>query len=467
MAKSLKRQADEAELRLKVAYMSKVQEMMQSLPSFAKDADESKWVSLTAERHEYTEADITSMQESAMALYYTDPSARGIIDTMVNFVVGSDAHMSPVDESELVAEVWKNFCDENGFDMRMKELVRRTFRDGESFLRFFKNKTKGGAPLVRFLEPTKIHDDTGTHSFGIETDPEDVETIIRYHLKDGNSILTEDVIHTKINVDANVKRGISFLVGISKYIVKYGGWIDDRIKLNKIRTMFNMVMKVTGISPADFSDKLDDATNKRTKSGESKKRLPKSGTVLIATPGVEYDFKNLNIDASDTKDDGRLIELQIAKGTNLTEYVVRADSSNSNYSSTMVSESPMVKMFEAWQDIFEKPMKKIFKKVIEIAIANKVLPKETDTDCAVNFAALIHRNLGEETTAYCLQIEERLVSKKTISEKFGYDYDLERIQILKEIEEDKALGLDIDPNAEAEREAEGDDEEDNANDSDE
>jgi len=434
--KTLTQKRKDAILRAEAAYYGRVADMMQALPTFARDVDEGEWKALGIGKRVYEEADVAEMQETAMKLYYTDPSASGIIDTMVNFVVGRDAHITPVDENQKVKDWWAEFSQVNEFDTRMKELVRRCFRDGEAFLRFFKSKQRGGVPLVRFVEPDMVADPNHKHSFGIQTDPEDVETVIRYLLKDGKSIKAADMIHTKIRVDSNVKRGVSFLVGIAKYIVKYGSWLDDRIMLNKIRTMFNMVVKVTGISPSTFGEKFADVTGKSSIGGTAKKRMPKSGSVLVATPGVDYDFKNLQIHAPDTAADGRLIELQVAKGTNLTEYVVRADSSNSNYSSTMVSESPMVRNFQAWQDVFEKPFKKIFTKVIEIGIKLGKIPRGSNTECNVNFAGLIHRDIKEETEAYVMQIMEQLVSRRTVSETLGYNYETEKVQIEKELKEE-------------------------------
>lgn len=448
MGLSVDKQIEKQEKRLQLAQMKRMEELLQSLPRFAKDEDESEWQSLSAGKRIYTEQDISDMQERAMELYYTDPSARGVIDTMVNFTLGKDAHVTPVDENPKVKAWWEEFKDVNKWDKRMRELVKRTFRDGESFLRFFKNKRQRGVPLVRFVEPDKITDPNHKHSFGIETDPEDVEDIKRYFLKNGKRIRAQDMIHTKINVDSNVKRGVSFLVGIAKYIVKYGGWLDDRIVLNKIRTMFNLIMKVTGISPEAAGEKFEDTVGKTGIGQTAKKRMPKSGSVLVSTPGIDYEFKNLNVHAQDTGADGRLIELQVAKGTNLTEYVVRADSSNSNYSSTMVSESPMVRMFESWQDTFAEPLKAIFAEVIRRGKIARKVPRGASDKCSVNFAALIHRDIEKETNAYVLQILNRVVSKRTVSEKFGYNYEHEQKQIEKEEEEEANQGFETRGNEE-------------------
>jgi len=439
---NIKMQKRMAHDKLEMAYYERMTELVQSIPTFARDSDEGKWQNLTGiGKRVIEETDVEKMQETAFKLYYKDPSARGVIDTMVNFVLGKDAHITPVDESDKVKNWWKNFCDTNEFDMKMKELVKRCFRDGESFLRKFRSKKAKGVPLIRFVEPNKIKDPNGGHSFGIQTDPDDVEDIKAYYIleKSGTTakrVLAENIIHTKILVDGNVKRGISFLTGVAKYIVKYGSWLDDRIMLNKIRTMFNLIVKVTGITPLGFKEKFGDTISKTPIGGVAKKRMPKPGSVLVSSPGIDYEFKNLNIHAPDTAADGRLIELQVGKGTGLTEYVVRDDASNSNYSSTMVSESPMVRMFESWQDLFEKPFKKIFAAVIEEGIKQKVLPKNTSKECTINFTGLIHRDVKADSEAYQIQVSAGFVSKRTVSEKLGYDYNKEKELIKKEVEEE-------------------------------
>jgi hypothetical protein len=432
---------NDAYMEMQTEYFKAMTDLMQAtVPRFAKDDDEGEWTSLVSGKHVYNETDIEEMQETALKLYYTDPTARGIIDMMVNFVVGRDARVTPVSENPKVIQWWDDFYTSNGMDLRIKEMVRRAFRDGESFLRLFKSKTGGGRniPIARFVDPCDIRDPMHKHSFGIQTNPDDVEDVRFYILKTGTKIRANDIIHTKINVDSNVKRGVSFLVGIAKYIVKYGGWIDDRIMLNKVRSMFSMIIKVAGITPESFASKYKDVGRTQVSPNDPtdpNKQMMRSGSVLVATPGLDYEFKNLNVHAPDTKDDGRLIELMVAKGTGLTEYVVRGDASNSNYSSTMVSESPMVRMLEAWQDIFQCPIKRLYENVIKRGIRAGKLPRNSDVTCDVNFAALIHRDLKEETEAYISQIAAELVSRKTISERLGYDYSSEKGIVEKELKE--------------------------------
>lgn len=468
MSQTLEQKQVNMRRRLEIQQMRSIVDMMQAIPSFARDVDEGKWKSLTVGKEIYTEQEISEMQNTARSLYYTDPSARGVIDMMVNFVVGRDAYIKPVSSNSKVVKYWDDFTLINRFDRRMKEHVRRSFRDGESFFRLFKpsGKSKTMVPLARFTEPDDVSDFSKKWSHGIETDPDDVETVVRYHLKYKNESDVEKtgvvdpnhMIHTKINVDMNVKRGVSFLVGIAKYIVKYGGWLDDRIMLNKIRSMFCMIMKVSGVDLNTFDDKFEDTTGKTASDGIAAKRLPKPGSILLSTPGVEYNMMNMNIHAPDTQPDGRAIELQVAKGTGLTEYVVRGDASNSNYSSTMVSESPMVRSFESWQDYFKDDFKEMYRKVIWLGKELRVIPQNSDEECEVVFSALIHRNVKDETEALAVQRSLGWISDRTASQKLGYNYDEEKPRIEVEDKEKADKGFENEQRVKGEQIDESDEE---------
>jgi len=413
-------------------------QVMESLPTFAQDNDEGQWKTLSSGKAVYSEEDIQKMQVAARDMYYKNPLARGIIETIINFTIGKECQITAGDDNEVVQEYWDEFCKVNKFDQKSKEIVRRSLRDGESFVRFFEpvDGGDGKVPLIRFVEPDEISDKSNKHSYGIETDTDDIEKVVNYHrtyIESNNTIQeevipAEDIIHTKIKVDSNVKRGISFFVGIASYITKYKLWLDDRIVLNKLRTMYNLIGKPTGTSPSDLASKFSDVTGKTSTGGTAKKKLPKSGSVLLTT-GVEWEFKNLNINASDTAADGRAILLMIVAGSNLAEYMVTGDSSNSNFASTMVSESPAVKAFEAHQDTYEKVYKEIYTWVITYGISKGYIPEESDSKCQVEFPILIHRDMKDETESLQIQRVNNWVSNQTASAKLGYNYKEEQEQI--------------------------------------
>ena len=70
--RTLRLQKEKAELAMQIAYMRRIEDMFQSLPAFARDADEGEWKALGTGKRVYTEADIDEMQETAIKLYYTE-----------------------------------------------------------------------------------------------------------------------------------------------------------------------------------------------------------------------------------------------------------------------------------------------------------------------------------------------------------------------------------------------------------
>jgi hypothetical protein len=158
----------------------------------------------------------------------------------------------------------------------------------------------------------------------------------------------------------------------------------------------------------------------------------------------------------------------IALGTSLPEFITRGDASNANYSSSMVAESPFIKAMESWQDFFEKPLSKVFERVVEYGIATgKIPPKTTkfkreydretgkdieteeegptDTTCEVNMAMLLHRDLEKETNAYINQDTNGIISEQTAREKLGHDNETELDRLDKERRDAEEREPDISP----------------------
>jgi len=429
--------------------------LIESTPEFAQDTDEGEWTLLDGSKDSYSEQDLDTLREQARKLYYKDPGARGLIESMIGFILGRNA--SVMAEDEETQAYWDAWCadKQNKFDMRSKELVKRLLRDGEFFLRFFntasqisymygnekdpKSKT-AEYQTIRFIDPEEIKDTSNTHSYGIETDPDDVETVLKYHrcFIKGNVEHTDvidagEIVHGKILCDSNEKRGKSFLIGIAKYLKNYQLWLDDRIRLNRIRNFFHFVIKPQGeLSAAGLKAKFQNESS----SSSTSKQMPKPGTALVAK-GVDYDFKNLNINASDTKDDGRNIERMICKGTQLVEGVVTGDYSNQNFASALVAESPMVKAIENWQDIVSGYIQEIFEKVVKYGKKVNAIPQDASENCSVNFASMVHRDLQQDTQAYQIHKMNGWASDKTLSAKLGYDYEDEQAQIDIEGEKEK------------------------------
>lgn len=320
----------------------------EAIPAFAQDPDEKQWNTSGTGRQplDYTESDLSDMWTAALELSY-HPGGRGLLDTMESFVIGESTKVIAQDENPEVQEYWDNWAKMRKWETRCKEAFRRFLRDGDTFFRWFKPpEVLDGKKylLTRFVEPNEIMAPTGadpTYTFGIKTDPEDIEKVMEYHrvymkgtTQTEETIPAAEIDHFKHGVDSNVKRGLSWLMGVAKYIRLHEQWLDFRIQLNRLRTLWAVKGNVTGSGGSSISDiknKFTDTTGK-TVSGEGTPKKMPSAPMVWLQKGIDWEMDALNINASDAAEDGRNIQLMICAGTGLTEYVVRGDSSNSNFS---------------------------------------------------------------------------------------------------------------------------------------
>jgi len=344
-----------------------------------------------------------------------DVHAHGILSTMVNYIMGKGLKMDPKSDDPMVWYSWREFstAERNKWTIKQFEIIRRTFRDGEIFLRFFTKDDDGketGKTTIRFLDPLLIRhptegfgkvDDEPNESIknGVVTDPEDVEDVLAYQYMDRvnrskfETIPAEEVIHIKINSDSDQKRGEPGIQTLLQYFRHYEQWLENRIILNKLRTAIVMIKEVTG-TPTEvsaMSKTLPLAT--RQIANETKHKNIRGGTVLTAGPGVKYRMESPNINAQDVKEDGRNIILAMASGMNMPEYIF-GDASNANFASTMIAESPFVKMIQFFQVFFEYHFQRIYRKVIENAVKGGMLEAPNDDEFIAKLKEI--RNLSEQ-----------------------------------------------------------------------
>jgi len=398
-----------------------------------RDSDDANWI-LHGTSIFTTDSEQQSMLENAFKFYHGNPHARAVIRNLVKFTLGKGPTIVPEDENKKAEEEWGTFKENNNFNHREKEIATRLFRDGEVFLRVF----EGAEMKIRFIRANRITApvDKTTDSkvtFGIECDPNDVETPLFYYKcrEDGTleeKISAEEIIHLKINCDSDQKRGVSILRVVAKRIKQYDDWLEDRIVLNKVRSAIALVKKVESsaakiksLREGQLSDNLSETRNKL--------KMPARGTVITAGKGIEYEMLSPNINATDVKDDGRAMISSIAAGVGFPEMLVSGDWSNSNFASSQVAQNPFIREIEDWQDYFSTFYKRLYKMVIENGIEHSDLPSDTPTECTVEFPPLVLAELKALAEAYEILLKYKIISRKTFAGKMGLDFDLEKAYI--------------------------------------
>ena len=365
------------------------------------------------------------MLNRAFEFWFTDLHARAIVRNLTKFVLGKGPVINPVSKNQVVKDTWNDFVKFNKWNKKEKEMVNRTFRDGEIFMRFFEDENDK-ILKVRFLRANNIRNPSmgldrlpndENVTFGIGTDPDDIEEVKTYYLcnSDGSfkeRIESDEIMHLKILVDSDMKRGISILLVAMPMIKKYGGWLDDRIVLNKVRSAIALVRKVPGTA-ATVDSIRGKQQSERYSADQNKVKAFAPGTIITASKGIEYSMLTPNIQAADAKDDGRNMLLAVAAGMGFPEMILTADYSNSNYASSLTAQNPFVREIEDWQDFFETPYKEIFARVVRFGKDYLNVPKGESEDCEVVWPPMILADILKNNQAREIQHRNKIISKKT------------------------------------------------------
>ena len=453
----------------------------------AEDPDAANWQLMSQGGKLVAAKDLAELQsrdvvrKQSYRAWRLDSHAHGILRTFEKFILGRGFGVDFLDEQrgEWQAEerdpkarvkitqreedplatrlIWDEFVELNRFDRRAKEIVRRAFRDGEVFIRRFKQNRR---VFLRFIEPEQVQTNRTEGlpaeidgvavktkiTDGIEHLDQDVETVTAYWVGE-TRIPAADVLHIKPLADSNDMRGIPLLEVVLRRLKNYETWEDYRMILNKARTAIALVRKIEGASSTQAANLISqrqpargpiEGREPQTDSGRREAAF-RPGTILTPAPGVSYDFVSAKLDARDASEDGRRFLLSIAAGVSLPEMLVTADYSNANFASTVEAGTPAVREWEDWQDFFEPEFETIIRWVLAAAIEAKRLPAETDVRVKLQWPPLIYKDATKETERHATLHGAGLISKTTWAAREGFVYDDEQEQLRAEGEQASAL----------------------------
>lgn len=398
-----------------------------------------------------TESELDSIRSESRWFATYHPFAIAAIETRISYVVGAGhnykvrprpgVEIDPETLEKVNAEILA-FQEQNNWFRRQQEIQRRMDRDGEVFLRLFEHD---GKLIVRFIEPEYVRTPppqrvAGQVDFGIEYTDQDVESVVAYWVSQGNSGLgsqefervpAEQIQHRKNNVDMTVPRGIPTLWGVRNSLRRAWKLLRNMSTVASIQAAIAIVRKHTGItggSVQQYAAAL--ATGLRKDQEGNVKTYTKypAGTILDTPPGVEITFPAAGIDTSKYVECIQAELRAIASRLCLPEFMLSADASNANYSSTLVAEGPAVKMFERLQSDMIWHDSQIIVAALKVAERYGRLPAgivdmvEIDAEAPTTMI----RDRLKEAQADQILLTLGLVSPQTVAARYGYNYDQEK-----------------------------------------
>lgn len=399
--------------------------------------DPGQWTLAGGAKSTVDETGRIDLRSRARQLVQTNPYARNILRLLEVYVAGPGlkAVMAPrraQTNSELLQladRLWSEFLTHNHRHFSYRETARRTWRDGECFVRMF--SLPEWPPEVRYIDPEVIGGEADRpETQGLVTDDHDVETVQAYLRVDSASgelqeeIAAEEILHTKIGVDSNEKRGVTIFAPVLEALTCFDRWLETELQARKLQASIVLWRKVQG-SPSQVSAFTDQAASSKSSDpqGIHRKERYRPGTIVTTSAGTELQFLQPNTNFGDAVPLGRLVLLSIAAGAGLPEYMLTADSSNANYSSTMIAEGPAVKLFESEQHFFSQEFARLWRMVMQQAMRLGLLPTDFLDQVAVqwSFPQLVSRDRSQERMTDARLAAEKILSRAEVARRDGVD----------------------------------------------
>lgn len=360
-----------------------------------------------------------------------------------------------------VQRIIDNFIEAAEWSELEQELVLRADRDGEYFLRFFPQTD--GTMMVRTIEPEEVatpndyHDDA-SKSLGVETDPDDVQTVIGYFIKGEDQVPSDEIQHVKMNVDRNSKRGVPTMFPIRKNLDRAEKLLRNMGMVTAIQAAIAMIRKhVSGMTKTQVSDFADDqadfSINNETTGKTTRFQQIGPAEIIDAPKGIEYEFPGIGVDAAKGV---AVLQAELRAAASrlvMPEFMFTSDASNANYASTLVSEGPTVKMFRRLQAFFVRRFKRVMRRVLEHAAYMGLIPERELERIAIKVDGpnMVVRDRLKEAQACELEHDNGIRSKRSWAASVGLDYDEELAELEKEDEgfEDPYGDLRVSPQGSA------------------
>ena len=429
--------------------------------------DPGEWSMLGNSDHRLSGQERENLRDEARKLVRENPHARNVLRLLEAYVVGEGLSLrfSMKEKTESGAErektaifsrLWNGFLEANRTHFSFQEYARRVWRDGECFMRIYPQTS--WPPQVRFIDPewigATIED---PDSQGIETEPGDVESP-RFYLKiDPNTgllverIPADEILHSRIGVDSNEKRGISFFVSMLSSLTQYQQWHETELQARKLQSSIVLWRKVQG-GPSQ-ANAMAESARTGTLPGLSRdmnQERVRPGTILTTSAGTDIKFLQPDTNFSDAVPLDRMLLLNIASGAGIPEFMLTSDASNGNYASTMVAEGPAVKMFQCEQNYFCTEFESLWKRLIQEAVSQGEIEQDLVQQAQLQWSKpeLVSRDRPRERQADVNLVNAKILSKAAVQRKEKLDPEVIQREIESEMKQDAiyaASGEEIAP----------------------
>ena len=416
------------------------------------------------------ESELARIRSAGRRLAACVPAAVGAMQHLTNYCVGTGFSYKVVEQSDIpdtvtrsVQEAVDHFLDHNGWNGDLeREVFLRCHRDGEAFLSLTVDSTDNIA--VRLIEPELVTepdqprelddwlgiDIPTSWSFGVHTPADDVQQVLGYHIgwsqhgADWDYLPVDRAVHIKLNVDRNIKRGLSDFYPVQPHLDGADKLLRNAREGAAVQSAIAFIREhVPGATPEVVEAVR--STNARgyrariaTPGGYETRYFNhyEPGTVLDVGHGLQYKPGPLgSAHAGSFIQVHQAVLRMIGSRWCMPEYMISGDASNGSYSSTLVAESPFVKACEAEQRFFRSRFREVLWKVLQLAYRSGAIRSEglsfnqlrRSVRIQIEAPSVTTRDYLRETRARQIEAEAGVLSLKTWASETGRDFEIERL----------------------------------------
>lgn len=245
------------------------------------------------------------------------------IGNRVNYVVGEGLSYTAVATDRKIKRACAladdlqvfidTFTEINDVEEMEADTVARMDEDGEAFIRLFYQDD--GMTYLRNVEPEHVCAPMGNgwgpeYSFGVETDPRDVETIRAYHIVENpleswstTRVNEKEIVHFKLNTKRNSKRGLPSFYPVEQNLRRCEDLLASMTSMAKARAKIALIRKLTGVTNQAATDLVRQLTAIRVSdpaiSDTVNIERMRYATTLTSPANVEYEIPSYSVGASD------------------------------------------------------------------------------------------------------------------------------------------------------------------------
>lgn len=332
------------------------------------------------------------------------------------------------------------------------EAWNSAMRDGEYFARLFQGDARtNGVPRLRRVNPECVYcppgeTPEGPWSFGIQTDPDDRQTRLAYHVADpdrypqnGEKVPAGKIVHLMLNADSDVKRGVPDLWPLEHEAVHLRKlWRN----MSEVSAILSAIAYIRQHAPTTTGDQIrsmvaqgKSGTDQRsakwgdTFAGPDQLRTftrHEAGTIIDVTNQLQYTPGPINAGAPGFLQ-GMQATLRIfGLRWGCPEYF-SGDASNANFASTLVAGGPFERATQERQGVFRQFQGQLAIRVLLLAAKAGRLTRAqvARLEVRVTPPGVAIANKSEDTQRRATLFDKAGLSQKTWLAEEGYDAEQE------------------------------------------